>query len=94
MKAKVRKRYDNRLKARVALAAIRQEGTTAELASRYKVHPNMVSKWKQQAVSGLHEVFTSKAESGDDNLIAQLYQQIGQLQVELDWLKKTSERYR
>ena len=89
--ARKRRTFTEAFKAKVALAAIRGEGTVAELASRFGVHPNQVSTWKQQAVDGLAEVFadgrTRRAKDEEEHQ-ARLYQQIGQLQFELDWLKK------
>ena len=89
--AKKRRRFTAAFKAKVAMAAIRGEGTLAELASRYEVHPNQVAVWKRQAMEGLSEVFAdgrSRQAREDQEHEAKLYQQIGQLQFDLDWLKK------
>jgi putative transposase len=87
----MRKRYDSSIKARVALEAIRGERTMAEIAALYGVHPNQIGKWKKQALDELPKIFSGRYEKKEmqgKELIDRLYQQIGQLKVELDWLKK------
>jgi len=87
----MRKRYDGSFKARVALEAIRGERTVAEIAAVYGVHPNQISKWKKQALDELPKIFSGRYEKKEmqgKELVDQLYQQIGKLKVELDWLKK------
>jgi transposase-like protein len=87
----MRKRYDGSFKARVALEAIRGDRTVAEIAAAYGVHPNQISKWKKQALDELPKIFSGryeKTEAQGKELTDQLYQQIGRLKVELDWLKK------
>ena len=86
-----RRQHTSDIKAKVALAAIRGERTANEIATMYGVHPMMVAKWKKQAIEELHQVFSSRRSSivrAQEDLTASLYQQIGQLKVELDWLKK------
>jgi len=88
-----RKSYTAAFKAKVALEAIKGQRTTNEIASAYEVHPNQVTQWKKQAVSQLSEIFSNgraRADAAEEDLRNQLYQQIGQLKVELDWLKKKS----
>jgi putative transposase len=79
----------------VALAAFKQEKTISQLASQFHVHPTMIGKWKSPLLERVDELFCDgrkrqKIEAPDT---AQLYQQIGQLQVELDWLKKKSASF-
>lgn len=88
---KQRKNYSSEFKVKVALEAIKGQKTLNEIASQYEVHPNQVTQWKKQALDGLPELFSQRRvrlEKDDETLKAQLYQQIGQLKVELDWLKK------
>ncbi len=93
----IRKRYDGAFKAKIALLAIKGEQTTAEIASTYSVHPNQVTMWKKQALEAMPEIFSEKRkkrEQDREEVESELYRQIGQLKVELDWLKKKSERLR
>ena len=86
-----RKSYSNELKARVALEAIKGQRTINEIASEYDLHPNQIMQWKKQVLEELPQIFSDKRKkkvATDEQLQAQLYQQIGQLKVELDWLKK------
>jgi len=88
-----RKQYSAELKAKIALEAIKGLRTVSEIAGAYEVHPTQVTQWKKQALEQLPEVFSDRrgrVEKADEELKAQLYQQIGQLKVELDWLKKKS----
>jgi len=86
-----RKTYTADFKARVALEALRGHKTINEIANKYSLHPNQITKWKKLALEALPQLFSDKrarAEKDDEELKAQLYQQIGQLKFELDWLKK------
>src|SRR5437763_626227 len=88
---KQRKNYSSDLKARVALEAIRGQKTANEIAAEYAVHPTQIAQWKKQALDGLPELFSlgrQKQEQSEEALIASLYQQIGQLKVQVDWLEK------
>lgn len=90
----MRKTFDAALKAKVALVAIKGEKTTAEISSQYGVHANQILKWKKQVLEQLPTLFEKKSLSGTgkaEPLTDELYKQIGQLQVENDWLKKKSE---
>lgn len=86
----LRKQHSADFKARVALAALREDRTLNEVATHYGVHPSAITRWKKQALEGLPGVFSApvRGQSTDDRLQADLYEQIGRLKVELEWLKK------
>lgn len=87
----MKKTFDSKFKARVALDALKGEKTIAQLSSEYEVHATQISKWKQILQKGVAKVFSEKTGSiGNQNqdLINRLYRNIGQLKVENDWLKK------
>ena len=86
-----RNQYSADFKAKVALEALKEQQTLSELGSCSGVHPTLVAQWKRQLREALPQVFTDRRQKPDrtaEELQAQLYQQIGQLKVELDWLKK------
>ena len=86
-----RRRHSAEFKAKVALEAIRARRTGNEIASEYGIHPVQVGEWKKQALDALPQVFASrraKDAKDEEALKAALYQQIGQLKVELDWLRE------
>ena len=85
-----RKKYGPEFKAKVALAALKNEETTAELAQRFGVHPTMISAWKRSLLQGAAEIFDKgdKSRKQVDNKIDELYRQIGQLKVENDFLSR------
>ena len=88
---KQRKRYTAEFKAKVALAAIRVEQSINQLAASYGVHPNQIGIWKRQAQEAVKTAFngtSARQQKSDEELKEYLYSQIGQLKVELDWLKK------
>ena len=90
---RTRRRFSAEFKARVALEAVKNARTTNEIASAYGIHPNQLIQWKKQLLEELPLIFSDKrvkANKDQEALEAQLYQQIGQLKVELDWLKKKS----
>jgi len=92
-----RKRYSAEMKAKIALEAIKGHKTANEIAAEYEVHSTQIAQWKKQALDGLPEVFSlgkSKQEQSEEALIASLYQQIGQLKVQVDWLEKKSKLLR
>ena len=92
---KTRTTYSAEFKAKLALEVIKGHRTLAEIASEAQVHPNLLTQWKRQLLESLPTVFSDKRareNKEQEALTDQLYQQIGQLKVELDWLKKKSGR--
>jgi len=92
--ARSRRKLSAEFKAKVALEAIRGVGSENELASRHGVHPSQIQKWKKQAIENLPELFKDgrgRDGKADEELKSRLYEQIGKLQVELEWLKKNGE---
>ena len=86
-----RKQYSARFKAKVALEAIRGDRTLSQLASQYQVHPVQIGHWRKTALEQMQELFVdgrSRKGAHHDADRDALYEQIGRLKVELDWLKK------
>lgn len=93
---RMRKSFDGTLKAKVALEAIKGEKTVTQIASDYKVHVNQIRQWKKRVLAELPGLFSRKREKSQaeaEELTAELYRQIGQLKVELDWVKKKSDPF-
>jgi transposase-like protein len=87
-----RKRYSAEEKTRVAIEAIKDQKTLNELAAEYGVHPSQITQWKKQALEEISTGFSggrARRERTDESLVASLYQEIGQLKMEMDWLKKS-----
>lgn len=87
----IRKKFDADFKSRVALEAIREGKTVAEISSEYKVHSTQISGWKKRALKGIRVAFVSgdRNQEKEGRDVETLYAQIGQLKVENDFLKKT-----
>ena len=86
-----RRKFSGQLKAKVAVEAIRGNKTVAELAGEHQVHPNQVTQWKKQLLDAAEGVFSdghAASRQEQEELTARLYQQIGQMKVELDYLQK------
>lgn len=94
---RTRKTHSAELKAKVALEAIKGERTQAEIAQAYHVHPNLVANWRRHALDLLPALFapaSSSAAPTADREKEELYRLIGQMKVEMDFLKKTGDRLR
>jgi len=90
----MRKNHDASFKAKVALEAVKGEKTVAQIAGEYGVHPNQISQWKKRLLKELPSLFSDKRRKDTKEgteLADELYRQIGQLKVELDWLKKKAQ---
>jgi transposase-like protein len=91
MKKQQRQSYGTDFKVKVVLEAIKGQRTINEISSHYGIHPTQVNLWKKQVIENLPDVFSTRrtrVAQEEEELKAQLYQQIGQLKVELDWVKK------
>lgn len=89
-----RKQYNSAFKAKVALAAVQEQQTIAEIARRFGVHPNLVCKWKKQMLDNLTRVFEADAKGSDGGREreADLFKKIGELTVERDFLTRVLGR--
>jgi putative transposase len=87
----MRKRFSNEFKAKVALAALKGDKTMNELASEFEVHPTQVSGWRNELKDRAMEIFGTPRDKAGENkneLIDELYKNLGQMKIEHDWLKK------
>lgn len=92
MDKSLRRQHSSEFKLQVVLALLKQEKTLSQICSEFRIHPTQAKKWKDKALEGLKTAFESKGFNQklleNQQLIDELYKQIGQLKVELDWLKK------
>jgi transposase len=95
-KKRMRRRYEASFKARVALAALKDDKTLSELASEFGVHSNLVSQWKRRLLTNVPRVFEEPEDDAVQDhqaVVEELHRQIGQLHVELEWLKKKAAQF-
>lgn len=85
-----KKKYPKEFKARVAMEAIKEEKTIAQISSEYEVHSNLIMQWKRRLKENAASIFTKKNEQEPDDkqLIENLYKQVGKSQMEISWFKK------
>lgn len=93
----MRIKHEAAFKAKVALEAVKGEKTIAQISSEFGIHPNQIRQWRQHLLEVLPDVFSDRRKKADrdrNELEDELYRQIGQLKVELEWLKKKSQQLR
>lgn len=93
MKKQTRRKFSSAFKAKVALEAVKNQQTLAELAKKFEINPVMISKWKSEFLENMSAAF-DKSDSIEENSVdtQELYAQIGQLRVENEFLKKSCRR--
>jgi transposase len=94
--ARKRTKYQAGFKAKVALAAVKEDRTVNELASKFDVHPTLVHGWKKQLLAGAESIFSAGVKTAAVDAEVQqseLYEQIGRLKMELEWLKKKAAAF-
>ena len=89
---KSRRKFTSAFKAALAIEALKERESLAELSNRFEVHPNIISKWKKEFLEKSAMVFDSKSEAGSEVDPDKLYAKIGQLEIENDFLKKTARK--
>jgi len=86
-----KRRFSKEFKTKVAIESLKGLRTIREISVQYQIHPNLIAKWKKQIIAGIPEIFKEGRKIGGDEKdrkIQQLYQEVGELQYELSWLKK------
>ncbi len=89
--AQKRKKHSDEFKARIALEAVKGIRTLSEISSENSLHPNAISKWKRQLIAGAPAIFNGTVGGNgrsEGEVTAPLYEEIGRLKMEVDWLKK------
>lgn len=88
-----RKYHSAEFKSKVAIEAIQQKETINQIASKYEIHPNLVTTWKSQFLENAVDAFSRKHKkpNADEPSVDELYQEIGKLKIQLDWIKKKYE---
>ena len=89
---KSRRKFTSAFKAQVAIAALKERESLAELSKRFEIHPNMISKWKQEFIELSVNIFETKSDVEPGVDPEKLYAKIGQLEIENDFLKKSVKR--
>ena len=87
-----RRKFSNAFKARVAIEALKERESLAELSKRFEVHPNMISKWKQEFIENSSRVFEKGSDKDSPVDIEKLYSKIGKLEIERDFLEKAYKK--
>jgi putative transposase len=93
---KQRRQYTDQFKFRVALEALKETKSISEIAGQYEVHPTQVKQWKRQLREGGTDVFrngSSSQQRQQETLETELFEQIGRLKMELEWLKKKAAEF-
>jgi transposase len=90
-----KRKHDAGFMAKVAVAAVKEVHTVSELAGQFGVHPTQIHKWKRRLLDGAAELFTRPGKQPQDgeSEVRELYEQIGRLKMELEWLKKKAAHF-
>lgn len=94
---KTRKKYTAQEKARIAFEALKGDTTLAELTKKYGIHISQINQWKKQLKESMPDVFSNRRDKDElekDRYIEELHKQIGQLTIEVNWLKKKSDLFK